>query len=167
MFVAVVVAMMLALSGCGSKSTGGAGSTSGGGAGTGTTQISHTKTKFVLHAGLAFGAFHRWIYKPVKAGDLQHPFLHKLAIVKAGVAGVFVYHELKLAVTDAKADSTLSKLVAPLAALETKLEGVAAGLKHGHVSPAEVTQAQNSMGSINQLASSAREPIANLVPSHL
>jgi hypothetical protein len=24
--------------------------------------------KFVLHAGLAFGAFHRYIYKPFKAG---------------------------------------------------------------------------------------------------
>jgi hypothetical protein len=29
------------------------------------------KTKFVLHAGLAFGAFHRYLYKPFKAGTFK------------------------------------------------------------------------------------------------
>ena len=34
-----------------------------------------------LHAGLAFGAFHRWIYKPAKAGELSHPLEHKFTTV--------------------------------------------------------------------------------------
>ncbi len=34
-----------------------------------------------LLAVVAFGAFHRWIYKPAKAGDLGHPLEHKLTTV--------------------------------------------------------------------------------------
>ena len=59
----------------------------------------------MLHAGLAFGAFHRWIYKPAKAGDLSHPLEHKLTTVKAALAAAFVYHELKLALADAQVES--------------------------------------------------------------
>jgi hypothetical protein len=32
---------------------------------------SFAKTKFVLHAGLAFGAFHRYLYKPYQAGTFN------------------------------------------------------------------------------------------------
>ncbi|MGA2013803.1 MAG: hypothetical protein ABSH51_25180 [Solirubrobacteraceae bacterium] len=41
------------------------------------------------------------MYGPLKAGDFSHPLLHKLTVVKAGVAGLYVYHELKLALGDA------------------------------------------------------------------
>ncbi|MGH3688400.1 MAG: hypothetical protein ACRDSM_25810 [Pseudonocardiaceae bacterium] len=51
------------------------------------------KTKFVLHAGLAFGGFHHFIYAPYKAGNL-HGFA---ALAKTGLAGLFTVHELKLA----------------------------------------------------------------------
>ena len=78
--------------GCGSSSHSTAGSQN---------KIHFAKTKFVLHAGLAFGAFHRWIYKPFKAGELSHPFRHKLVFVKALAAGAFVLHEVKLAREDA------------------------------------------------------------------
>lgn len=54
------------------------------------------KTKFLLHAGLAFGAFHRYIYKPFKNGGFTPVSSHKLAIVKAGAAGLFAYHEIKI-----------------------------------------------------------------------
>src|SRR5881275_2563083 len=101
--VAAVLALVLvfALAGCGSSSSS---SSAGGGSGSGSTtgQISHAKTKFVLHAGLAFGAFHRWIYKPAKAGELAHPFQHPLTAAKAALAAAFVYHEVKLALADAQ-----------------------------------------------------------------
>ena len=80
-------------------------------------------------AGLAFGAFHRWIYTPLKAGELSHPLSHKLTVVKAALAGGFTYHELKLALRAAQADPTLSKLTGPIAALQNKLSGVASGLQ--------------------------------------
>ena len=54
------------------------------------------KTKFVLHAGLAFGAFHRYILEPYRAGAFRKgaPGRTK-ALVKAGAAGLFAYRELK------------------------------------------------------------------------
>jgi hypothetical protein len=63
------------------------------------------KTKFVLHAGLAFGAFHRYILKPYQAGALRKGAPDRTkALVKAGAAALFAYHELKVARTDAVCD---------------------------------------------------------------
>jgi hypothetical protein len=59
-------------------------------------KVTFDKTKFALHAGLAFGAFHHFIYGPFKAGGL-----HGVApLAKAGAAGLFTVHELKLAKAD-------------------------------------------------------------------
>ena len=101
--VAVVTVLALAVTACGSSSSSSSSSASASASTTATTKLA--KTKFVLHAGLAFGAFHRWIYKPAKAGDLSHPLEHKLTTVKAALAAAFVYHELKLALADAQAES--------------------------------------------------------------
>jgi hypothetical protein len=160
----LAVVVVFAIAGCGSSSS--SGSASGGGSGSGSTaQISHAKTKFVFHAGLAFGAFHRWIYKPAKAGDLAHPFLHKLTIVKAGLAGLFVYHELKLALRDAQADPTLRRLVAPITALQSKLSTLAANLRSGHADAGAITGTNGQVASISQLAARSGQPITEQVPS--
>ncbi len=101
------------------------------------------KTKFVLHAGLAFGAFHRYLYKPFKAGTFKaHAHGRLRAAVKGGLAGLFVYHELKLALTDAQADKTLSKLVAPITALQDRIRSSAAGVKSGKTQDLEGTNTQ-------------------------
>jgi hypothetical protein len=138
------------------------------GAASGTTSTTKfAKTKFVIHAGLAFGAFHHWIYKPIKAGDLKHPLQHKLAIVKAGLAGAFVYHELKLALGDAQADPTLAKLVAPITALQNKISGLPAAVKNGSVTPDDIQQYDNEISSISQQAQAAGQTITEQVPSSL
>ncbi len=128
-----VLAVCLALAACGSSSS--SSTASPGSASTTSGQVHFAKTKFVLHAGLAFGAFHRYIYKPWRAGDLRHPFSHKLTLIKAGLAGAFVYHELKLALHDAQSSPTLSKLVAPITALDNRLHGLS-----GHVNSASAGQ---------------------------
>ncbi len=165
----LVVVLALAAAGCGSSksSTSSSSSSASGGASTATStsHVALAKTKFVLHAGLAFGAFHRYIYKPVKAGDLAHPLIHKLALVKAALAAAFVYHELKLALHDAQSSPTLSKLVSPITDLSAKLSGLGSSLKHGQVNPADVTQANGSIGSIHQQASSAGQPITEQIPA--
>ena len=69
------------------------------------------KTKFLLHAGLAFGAFHRYIYKPFRAGVFSHPFLHKLSLIKAGLAVLFINHELRIAAIDVRAQPALAPTV--------------------------------------------------------
>jgi hypothetical protein len=61
-----------------------------------TTSTPHlAKTKFVFHAGLAFGAFHHVIYGPFKAENFTHPLSHKAAVANAALAAKFVYHELE------------------------------------------------------------------------
>ncbi|MBO0691872.1 MAG: hypothetical protein J2P58_03150, partial [Acidimicrobiaceae bacterium] len=54
---------------------------------------SFAKTKFVLHSALAFGAFHRYIYKPFRSGSFSssnHFTKRLLAFGKATAAGLFV-----------------------------------------------------------------------------
>jgi hypothetical protein len=81
------------LAGCGSSSTSKSPSVANTTSTTGSTHFA--KTKFLLHAGLAFGAFHHFIWKPIRDGALAHPFRHKLALIKAGLASLFVAHDLK------------------------------------------------------------------------
>ena len=102
---------VVGIAGCGSSSSSSS-SASSASASTSTSGPSAASTssgtkslataKFALHAGLGFGAFHHWIYGPIKAGALKHPTAHKVALVKAGLAALFVYHELKLAAGNAK-----------------------------------------------------------------
>jgi hypothetical protein len=165
----VAVALALIAAGCGSSSSSSSAGASSGSAvsssTTGSSSIRLAKTKFVLHAGLAFGAFHRWIYKPVRAGALAHPLSHKLALIKGGLAAAFVIHELKLALADARADPTLSKLVAPLTSLQEKLSSLPSALKAGTANPSDVGSANDSIGSITQLSAGAGQPITETTPS--
>src|SRR5690242_16468136 len=94
----IVAALLVAVSiafvagGCGSKSSSQSAQT------TATSTTHFAKTKFALHAGLAFGAFHRYIYKPLKEGKFSGGlFHHKLATLKAALAAAFAYHEIRIA----------------------------------------------------------------------
>jgi hypothetical protein len=164
--IAVLGVLALALSGCGNGSSSSSASAPAAAGTTATTgQIKLAKTKFVLHAGLAFGAFHRWIYKPAKAGTLRHPFAHPLTAAKAALAGAFVYHELKLALADAQSDPTLSKLVAPITALQDKIHGVADSAKSSGVSTGDAGSLDSAISSIKGEASGAGATINEQTPS--
>ncbi len=104
--VVFAVAAVVVATGCGSKAkvattTNAQGKTALACAG----RVRFAKTKFLLHSGLAFGSFHRYILKPYRAGKFQKgtPGRTK-ALVKAGAAALFAYHELKVARTDAVCD---------------------------------------------------------------
>jgi hypothetical protein len=164
--VIVLVALALAVAGCGSSSNTSTTNPSSAPAPTTTTGTTHlAKTKFVLHAGLAFGAFHRWIYKPAKAGELSHPLQHKLTAVKAALAAAFVYHELGLALKDAQADPTLSKLVSPITDLQNRLHGLAGSVKSGGASSSVVQGLDGLVSSVKQQASSAGHSITEQTPA--
>ena len=121
------------------------------------------KTKFALHAGLAFGAFHRYIYKPLKQGKFSGGILrHKLATVKAAVAAAFAYHELKLALADARASKLLSKLLAPLLALQTRLGSLARGLRGGHADAGSIETANGAASAISAASARSGEPVQDL-----
>ena len=161
----------LAVTGCGSSSssssppTAGTLASSASPVGTSATTKSLATTKFAIHAGLAFGAFHHWIYKPIKAGVLRNPTAHKLALVKAGLAAVFVYHELKVAADDAKSSNLLSPLVAPLTAAGDKLSTLKTSITHGSVNEADIERVNSQLGQIGSTASASGQSIKETVPS--
>ncbi len=158
LFVAAAIA-----AGCGSSSS----STSSTAGGTSSQGTSHVATaKFALHAGLAIGAFHHYIYKPATAGTFSgSPLNHKAALVKAGLAGLFAYHELKLALQDAKQSPLLSGLAASVTALGAKLKGLVPGLKSGSVNRAAIDSLQGDVSSLTSAASGAGASVAEKAPS--
>jgi hypothetical protein len=166
--VAVLSVLALAVVGCGSSNSSSS-SAAAPGAASGTASTTTTthlaKTKFVLHAGLAFGAFHHWIYKPAKAGDLTHPLEHKFTTVKAALAAAFVYHELKLALADAQASPTLSKLVAPITDLQNKFHGLAGSVKSGGASTGDVSGIDGAVSQVKSQAAAAGQPITEQTPA--
>lgn len=123
-----------AASAAGPASPAASGSTSGGCPTSNTTTFA--KTKFLLHTGLAFGAFHRYIYKPYRAGTFHSGAHGRLtAFVKAGLAALFVKREVRLAYDDAKANPTLCKVIAaPLQAVGDKISSAVSALKGGDAS---------------------------------
>jgi hypothetical protein len=160
--IALIAASLALVTGCGSSSQ-----TSGGAAGGRSTSAQTTthfaKTKFLLHAGLAFGAFHRYIYKPYKAGDFSgglHNLLHhKLATVKAALAAAFAYHEIKLALADARSSKVLSTLLSPLLALQTKLTALRQGLLHGNADSSLIQSANGQASTISADSAKQGQPI--------
>ncbi len=142
--IGVLLVLLAACGGNGSKNTAGAkpsgGATptaSGACASAGTVHFA--KTKFVLHAGLAFGAFHRYIYNPYRAGTFKAgaPGRTK-ALAKAGASALFVAHEVKAARDAAAGDPTLCKLAAPLDSLSGLATTLAPGLTGGSFNPIQL-----------------------------
>lgn len=163
----VVFGLAIAACGSSSSSSGSAAAGSGGSSSTTTPNVGRLPTvKFALHAGLAFGAFHRWIYKPLKNGTFTGGILkHKLALVKAGLAGLFAYHEVKLAIQAARASPKLQKLVAPITALGDKLKSIGASAKSGNFDPSTITSANSDVTSLSGLAKQAGVSVSPQEPS--
>jgi hypothetical protein len=156
----------LALTGCGSSSGGSGGGTPGA-AGQTTQHIAFAKTKFLFHAGLAFGAFHRYIYKPFRNGGFSPPSQHKAAIVKAGLAALFAYHEAKIALRDAQASPILAKLVSPLTALQRQLAGLGGRLKQGELDGGGINTAASTVDHIGSQSASSYKAIQDVATPSL
>lgn len=136
-------------------------SSSNGSAGGGTKSVHLAKTKFVLHAGLAFGAFHRYVYKPFRSGAFSGGKKVR-TYLKAGLAGLFAYHEIKKARDAAQGSPLLSRLLQPLTALQASLLALGTKLKGGHAAPADIQSANGSANSVSQLAGQSGAPIKEL-----
>jgi hypothetical protein len=118
------------------------------------------KTKFLLHTGIAFGAFHRYIYKPFKAGGFSSGApKRKRSIAKAAATALFVYHELKQAEDAAlSSDSLRHKVADPLANLIAKVKGLPALLRAG----GSLAGIGGAASALNQLKSAAAGAGANI-----
>jgi hypothetical protein len=155
----LVVTVALVGGGCGSKSSS---SSAPGQTSSSQSKTHFAKTKFALHAGLAFGAFHRYIYKPLKRGQFRGGVLHhKLRLIKAAAAALFAYHEVKLALNDARSSKLLSAALAPLLALQTKLSSLGHSLKHGSVNTSEINSANSDAASVSSTGAKAGQPVTD------
>jgi hypothetical protein len=115
--VLLTVALALVAAGCGGGKT--TTTTNAQGQTTVSCTIRFAKTKFVLHAGIAAGAFYRYIYNPYRAGTFKKNAPgRKKALVKAAASSLVVVHELKIASRDAQCDGpALKKLAGPIRGL--------------------------------------------------
>ena len=174
LFVVVAFLVIVPLVGaCGSKATTTApvstpGATSVGATGTepGTCPASNTttfaKTRFVGHAALAFGAFHRYLYKPFRAGTFRSGHRGRiLAVLKGAAAVAFIDHEVRLAAQDAEANPTLCRAIAaPLRRFYTDVSGLGSSIKGGGTTG--ITSAETSLDSV---ISSAGGQGVSIVPN--
>jgi hypothetical protein len=124
------------------------------------------KTRFVVNAGLAAGATYQWIVKPFRAGKFKKGADgRRLALVKAGLAGVFTYNRLRAALDNAKADPTLSKAVAPLQEGVDKLKDLPKQLRSGDNTDDIVNNFDSLIGDVKDAGKSAGAEVQDKVPS--
>ena len=154
--IVILVAALLAITGCGSKTV-----TDTGANGQVTTRtvpnVHFPKTKFLLHTGVAFGAFHRYIQKPLQAGTFNSGAAgRKKAFAKAAAAALFIYHELKQARDAAQSSDVLRrKVLNPLDGLLAKIQGLGSLLKSGTAGAADLAGAASGLDSLKSAAAGA------------
>ncbi len=129
----------------------------------GTKKLS--KTRFLLHAGLAIGAFRHYVYTPFKAGKFNKDAKGRVkAMVIAGAAALFTLHELKVAKGFAESDKTLCKLVAPIDKLTASLPSLGSGLKSGKLDSNSISSTATNVASLKGSATKLGAPITEHVP---
>lgn len=127
--------------------------------------VHFAKTKFVLHAGLAFGAFHRYIYKPYRAHKFSSGAPGRTtALAKAGAAGLFAVHELRQANRAALSDDRLRPLAQKVNGLSGQLSTLAASLKNGTLNPSAITGVSSAVNALKGQSSSAGAAIKDVPP---
>ena len=99
------------------------------------------KTRFVIHLGIAYFAFHHWVWLPYKAGMYDNGAPHRISTtVKGGIALLFAVHEVQVADKIAKTsnDPLLQKLDGALTGLSTQFATIGAKLKAGNFDPKDI-----------------------------
>ena len=139
----------MALAGCGSDSSSSSDSSSTDATPAATVAGKASKVEIALRLGLAYGAFHRYVYKPAKAGTFQKGALkRKRAIAKAGLASVFTVRMLQKAVEEAKKDPNLAGLVTKIGASAGSVGALTAILKGGNVDMNSITGGLSSLDAV-------------------
>ncbi|SNR91159.1 hypothetical protein SAMN05216276_1001160 [Streptosporangium subroseum] len=109
------------------------------------------KTRFALHAGLALGAFYRYIYRPLRSGGFERGApRRKRNFLKAAAAGAFTLHELRVARRFAMANPTLCK---GTKAVSDSFDNLLGKLKNGTATQADLDASMRSFESLRENAS--------------
>lgn len=127
--------------------------------------VKFAKARFVVHTGLALGAFKRWIYDPWKAGSFsQGAQGRSKALAKAGLAGAFTITQLKEARDAALSDDQLRGLGDKLSSTIGLITGFIPGLEKGKISTLQIIALSGAFAGIKALAAKDGAPVEALTP---
>lgn len=113
------------------------------------------KTRFVAHLGIAYFAFHHFVWRPYEAGAFNNGAPHRLStIVKGGAALLFAVHEVQVADKIAKDsnDPLLHKLDGALTGLESQFGTIGQKLKNGTFDPKDIEGLNSSANGVSSAA---------------
>jgi len=97
------------------------------------------KTRLLADLALTYGAFHRYLYNPYKAGSFHQGANGRTkAIIKAGLASAAIVKLLSNAGENAAADPTLCKFVPNINNIKGSLSNLANKIKGGTASSSDV-----------------------------
>lgn len=116
------------------------------------------KTRFAAHLGVAFFAFHRWVYNPYKAGSFKTGAQGRTkTLVKGGAALLFAVHELKVSsdIAHKSKSPLLQKLAGSLDSLKGEYSSLGAKLKGGQFNPADIEAANTHVSAAGAGAAAA------------
>ncbi|HEX4465693.1 MAG TPA: hypothetical protein VH025_00775 [Solirubrobacteraceae bacterium] len=128
--------------------------------------VHFAKTKFLVHMGLAFGAFHRYIDKPYKAGSFKKGAQGRVkALAKAGAAALLAVHELRTARDDALSDDHLRPLAEKIERLLGTLTHLGSAFKGGSFSPGAIVGAAGAVTALGSASGGLGATIKEVVPA--
>jgi len=105
------------------------------------------------------GTFHRYLYKPFKAGTFHKGASGRISgLVKGGATALFDEHEIRQAITDVKANPTLCKvLIAPLSEVADKFTAMKSKVPAGDTTSLDTVN--SSLSSISSTSAKDGAPI--------
>lgn len=102
------------------------------------------KTRLLADLGLTYGLFHRYLYKPYKAGSFHKGANGRTAaIIKAALASAAIIKLLSNAVENAAADPTLCKYVPNIDSIKSSLSSITGKIKDGTATSSDVDSTSN------------------------
>lgn len=113
------------------------------------------KTRFLLHAGIAFFAIHHE-YKRFQQGYFAVGAPHRVTnVIKAAAVLLIGVHEAKVAygIAEKSNSTTLHALAAPFHALATKMDAIRAQFAKGQGSAADIQSLNTAASALNRTAS--------------
>lgn len=133
--------------------------------------VSHAlfdKTRFALHLGAAYYAFHRWDLQPFKKGQFSAGAPGRVGnIVKAGAALLFASHEISVArkIASTSTSPLLQKLNGGLNSLSSEMTAIGTQLKGGQLPTAGLQKLNADTESFKTQAAAAGQPIKDVATS--
>ncbi|WP_407542789.1 hypothetical protein Q0M94_22010 (plasmid) [Deinococcus radiomollis] len=130
--------------------------------------VSHAlfdKTRFALHLGAAYYAFHRWDLVPFQKGQFSAGAPGRVGnIVKAGAALLFASHEISVArkIAATSGSPLLQKLNAGMNSLSGEMTALGTSLKGGQLPTGGIEKLNADTEAFKAQAAAAGQPIKDV-----